>query len=162
MLADGNFVIHSKSGRVVWESGTPSHRGAWLALQADADIVVYDSKGALWSTRSEDSRLLHGEHLEPGWYLESPNRLCQLVMQHDGNLVLYSASHQSLWASGTRGVADAWAAMQPDGNFVVYSKSGRPVWATGTAQHRGSHLTLADSAQVLVTSASGATYWATG
>ena len=62
-------------------------------------------------------------------------------MQRDGNLVLYSAGGQALWASGTRGVAGAWAVMQLDGNFVVYSKTGRAVWASrdGAASRRPAH-----------------------
>jgi peptidoglycan/xylan/chitin deacetylase (PgdA/CDA1 family) len=162
MQRDGNFVVYSRTGRAVWASGTAKHPGAQLALQANGNVVVYDSKGVLWSTASKDSRLLAGERLEPGWYLESPSGLCRLLMQRDGNLVLYSASDQALWASSTRGVAGAWASMQRDGNFVIYSRTGRAVWATGTAQHPGAQLTLTDSAQLVVTSPSGAMLWSTG
>jgi len=162
MRRDGDFVVYSAAGRALWSSGTARHPGAWLALQADGDVVVYNSKGALWSTGSKQSGLVAGERLEPGWYLESPSRLCRLVMQQDGNLVLYSAGHQALWASGTRGTAGAWAVMQRDGNFVVYSRAGRPVWASRTAQHPGARLTLVDSAQVEITSTSAALLWSTG
>jgi phosphoribosyl-AMP cyclohydrolase len=162
MQPDGNFVVYSRTRRAVWASGTAQHPGAQLAVQANGNLVVYDSKGVLWSTGSKDSRLLAGERLEPGWYLESPSGLCRLVMQRDGNLVLYSASDQALWMSGTRGVAGAWASMQRDGNFVIYSRTGRAVWASGTAQHPGARLTLTDSAQLVVTSRSGAKLWSTG
>jgi hypothetical protein len=43
-----------------------------------------------------------------------------LVLQGDGNLVLYGPQGQPLWASNTAGHSDVWdAVMQGDGNFVV-------------------------------------------
>ncbi len=161
MRPDGDFVIYSKSGRAVWTTRTARHPGAWLAVQANGDVVIYDSRGAVWSTGSKDSTLLSGERLEPTWYLESPNGYCELVMQRDGNLVLYSAARQPLWASGTRGAPGAGAVMQSDGNFVIYSKTGRAVWASGTASHAGAWLTVTDTAQIVVSSPSGATLWST-
>ncbi|UQU67529.1 hypothetical protein COUCH_15195 [Couchioplanes caeruleus] len=52
-----------------------------------------------------------------------------LLMQHDGNLVLYDERgiHNpayARWDSGTWGHPGAYARFQPDGNFVVYSASG--------------------------------------
>ncbi|MCC9309409.1 hypothetical protein LN042_20375 [Kitasatospora sp. RB6PN24] len=65
----------------------------------------------------------------------------KLVMQGDGNLVLYLTDPRTptgpvLWSSGTWGHLGAYAVMQTDGNFVVYEK-GRSgpagaLWATGT------------------------------
>jgi hypothetical protein len=54
------------------------------------------------------------------------------VMQEDGNFVLYTASGQPVWASGTNGNSGAYAALQADGNVVVYSASGAPLRASGT------------------------------
>jgi len=162
MQPDGSLVIYSKTGRAVWATRTAQHPGAWLAVQANGDVVVYDLAGALWSTGSKDSTLLGGEGLAPAWYLESPSRLCELVMQQDGNLVLYSAVHQAIWASGTRGVPGAVSVMQSDGNLVIYSKTGRAVWASGTARHAGARLTVTDAAQVVISSPSAARIWATG
>jgi len=162
MQTDGNFVVYSARDWPLWATATDGHPGSWLSVQADANVVVYDSKGTLWSAKSVDSGLGGGEHLEPGWYLESPNRNCLLVMQQDGNLVLYSAELRALWASNTRGVAVAEALMQLDGNFVIYSKTGRAVWATVTDRHPGARLTVDNSAQVAVISPSGAVLWSAG
>jgi len=162
MQRDGNLVVYSASGRALWASRTEHHRGAWLAVQADANLVVYDSTGPLWSAGSVDTKLLAGERLRPGWYLQSPRRLCHLIMQKDGNLVLYAADGRALWASDTRYVASATAFMQRDGNFVIYSGSGRAAWASATDGHPGARLTAQDSARVVVTSRSGALLWSTG
>ncbi|MFE2141031.1 hypothetical protein ACFXA3_04615 [Streptomyces sp. NPDC059456] len=83
-----------------------------------------------------------GERLASGETLNSPRRNTELVMQADGNLVLYALGNPGgaklpLWSTGTYGNPGAYAAMQEDGNFVVYKKGGGPdkggaLWATGT------------------------------
>jgi hypothetical protein len=55
-----------------------------------------------------------------------------VIMQTDGNLVLYSGG-EAVWSSGTSGNPGAQAVLQNDGNFVIYSASGRALWNTGTA-----------------------------
>lgn len=55
-----------------------------------------------------------------------------LVMQGDGNLVLYNWAGQALWSTATNGYPDARLLVQNDGNMVVYSASGSPRWASNT------------------------------
>jgi hypothetical protein len=55
----------------------------------------------------------------------------ELVLQDDGNLVIYNASGRALWASNTDIHNPTQAVMQTDGNFVIYS-GGHALWATGT------------------------------
>lgn len=70
--------------------------------------------------------------------LLSDNGLVKLVLQGDGNLVLYRAHFgQALWASNTMGKGVNRVVMQPDGNLVAYSAAGVPEWATGTAGNPG-------------------------
>jgi hypothetical protein len=53
--ADGNLVLYSANGVVVWTSGTAGHPGATLRLQADGNLVIYSAQGRpLWSTGSHD------------------------------------------------------------------------------------------------------------
>ncbi|MFD3325592.1 hypothetical protein [Streptomyces sp. NPDC058701] len=86
--------------------------------------------------------------LFPGQRLESGSRLldkvsaAELVMQPDGNLVLYALGNPGgyrlpLWNSGTYGNPGAYALMQTDGNFVIYKQGGGPqagggIWHTAT------------------------------
>lgn len=52
------------------------------------------------------------------------------VMQSDGNFVVYDASYNALWSTGTDGNSGAFAALQDDGNFVIYDSSGTSaLWA---------------------------------
>lgn len=53
-----------------------------------------------------------------------------LVNQGDGNLVLYGADRRALWNTGTGGDGRSLLAMQGDGNLVLYASGGRATWAT--------------------------------
>ncbi|MGK5546119.1 hypothetical protein ACSNOH_15490 [Streptomyces sp. URMC 127] len=73
----------------------------------------------------------------------------RLVMQSDGNLVIYDEFGRARWATGT--VGQGWrAAFQEDGNFVVYTRSGRAVWSSRTAGHPGSRLVVQDDGNVVI------------
>jgi hypothetical protein len=84
-----------------------------------------------------------------------------LVMQSDGNLVLYQGS-TALWASNTVNSGATRASMQGDGNFVLYTASGTPVWASNTANNPGASVTLQNDGNLVVHNAAGAVVWQTG
>ena len=73
-----------------------------------------------------------------------------LVMQGDGNLVLYTSDLEALWHSGTHGYSGAWAAMQDDGNLVVYTSSGSALWASHTQGHPGAVLWVQDDGNLVI------------
>lgn len=107
-----------------------------------------------------------GQKLMPGQSMVSGES--SLVMQWDGNLVLYldgpTGNHgPAVWSSGTYGNWGAYAYMQPDGNFVVYRQNGSghadALWSTWSWGHAGATATLVNG--WLVVSGSGA-YWQTG
>lgn len=89
-----------------------------LTYQLDGNLVLIDQRAgvALWAT--------HTAGTTPG----------QLVMQPDGNLVLYDASLRPLWASHTSGNPDAYFILQNDANIVIFTASGNPIWGSGTAR----------------------------
>src|SRR6202020_771621 len=93
--------------------------------------------------------------------LASCNGDYTLIMQGDGNLVLYEGS-AALWASNTVGSGADKAIMQGDGNFVLYTSAGTPVWASDTAGNTGAYLTVQNDGNVVIYSASGAALWSTG
>jgi hypothetical protein len=75
-------------------------------------------------------RLTAGQQLRTGQYLLSNNAQFALVLQSDGNLVLYE-NGTALWASRTSGSGANHLAMQDDGNLVLYA-GGTPKWHSGT------------------------------
>lgn len=103
--------------------------------------------------------LYENESLTKGQWLRSNNGQYTLVLQDDGNFVLYGRG-RALWASNTEGRAARIAAMQSDGNLVIY---GYPhaIWASNTHNNPGAHLVVQDDGNVVIYLARKA-IWATG
>jgi len=158
MQSDGNLVLYSATNAPLWASGTVGNSGARAVLQSDGNFVIYGSGNTpLWAsgtgrTPAFNASVLHsvrGGFLYPKQRLQMANRSRVLVMQTDGNLVLYSGG-QPVWATWTQGNPGAIAVMQADGNFVIYSKEGRPLWATYTVHHPNAQIVLQDDGNIVV------------
>ena len=91
-----------------------------------------------------------GEVLRRGEYLMSSNHRYTLIMQRDGNLVLYDARKNPLWASNTQGQRVEKCMMQRDGNLVLYLYNGQPVWASNTNGKPGSFLLLQNDGNMVI------------
>jgi len=61
----------------------------------------------------------------------SPDCKMRLVLQPDGNLVVYNDKKQAVWAAMSFGTNNR-AVLQPDGNLVVYNGDNKPLWASGS------------------------------
>src|SRR5215203_33066 len=93
--------------------------------------------------------------------LISANGRAELVMQGDGNLVLYRTDDgRALWASNTWQEPVTYTVMQEDGNLVAYSADGQPYWATNTDGHPGAWVILQDDANLVVYDIDGSPLWA--
>ena len=79
----------------------------------------------------------------------SKNGRYRLVMQGDGNLVLYRGN-APLWASGTNGIAVDYCIMQADGNLVLYGFANNAVWASNTHGQPGSFLIVQNDGNVVI------------
>ncbi|PRP78541.1 hypothetical protein PROFUN_13598 [Planoprotostelium fungivorum] len=64
--------------------------------------------------------------------LTSPDCNLRLVMQPDGNAVIYERNNRVRWASNSFCSGPNKLVMQPDGNLVVYDKNMGAYWSTGT------------------------------
>jgi hypothetical protein len=94
-------------------------------------------------------RLNVNEAREIGQQLLSPDSWFTLVMQADGNLVLYrNSDRKPLWATGTTG--GSRAVMQGDGNLVVYTSFGVAVWASNTAGNDGAIVQLQNDGNLVI------------
>lgn len=85
MRTDGNLV-QKVNGRVVWQSRTGGHPGAWAELQPKGNFVIWTrdasrKKVALWTSRTGTAG--------------SGN----LLVQVDGNVVLYGSKDTRVWSS---------------------------------------------------------------
>lgn len=101
------------------------------------------------------SSMKSGEIIYSGQTVWSQNGQFRLIMQGDGNLVLYKAG-TPLWATRTRG-SGYRAVMQGDGNFVVYASDGKPKWSSGTF-NPGSRLVVQDDSNLVIYAGSTALY----
>ncbi|PSF30244.1 hypothetical protein C7H19_23990 [Aphanothece hegewaldii CCALA 016] len=81
-------------------------------------------------------------------YLRSANGKYTLIMQSDGNLVLYS-SNLALWCSNTTGLGGEKVVMQLDGNLVLYS-SRKAIWNSQTSKRLNSFLKVQDDGNVVI------------
>ncbi|MEW2117650.1 hypothetical protein AB0945_21160 [Streptomyces sp. NPDC005474] len=83
----------------------------------------------------------------------------ELIMQQDGNLVVYDEFHNPRWGSDT--VGRGWEArFQTDGNLAIYNIHGVAVWGSGTEGHPGSLLMVQDDGNVVIYDGNAA-IWAT-
>ncbi|WP_373478455.1 protein kinase [Geminocystis sp.] len=91
-----------------------------------------------------------GEFLSVNEFLISAEGNYSLVLQPDGNLVLYNCqSSKAMWGSGTNGRKPISAVMQEDGNFVIYFDGFNP-WASNTANRSISHVKLENNGTLIL------------
>ena len=175
---DADLVVH-KGATSYWSSGSfddslqhgevltagqyleSGDRHYTVVMQRDGNLVEYvtGSGHALWSSGT-------GGH--PG---------ADVIMQDDGNLVIYGGASGALWSSGTAGSGLPVFYAQTDANLVVYH-GGTPAWASGSYDNallpgevlkhgwylesgNGFELIMQDDGNLVEYDSSGA-LWATG
>jgi hypothetical protein len=179
-VTDGLHIASSSGTNLSGNINVPA-TGAWqtwatvnatVALPAGQQTLTVDQDNGGWNIHeltfasSSGSGGSCGEltanvSLTANQSLASCNGDYTLIMQGDGNLVLYQ-SGTALWASSTVGSGADEAIMQGDGNFVLYTSSGTPVWASNTAGNAGAYLDVQNDGNVVIDSASGSALWSTG
>lgn len=107
-----------------------------------------------------------GQNLLENQALYSANGRFQLVMQTDGNLVMYDREQGNesapgiIWQSGTRAPSGSTGfAVQTDGNLALYH-AGAPLWQSAT-RGSGMVLRLQDDGNLVLTNASQQIVWQT-
>lgn len=106
-------------------------------------------------------RLTANQQLNFNDQLTSGNGLVNLVMQGDGNLVVYRTLFgRALWASNTDNQGVTHTIMQGDGNFVAYTATGTAKWSTNTWNHPGARVVLQDDGNLVVYDVNGHALWA--
>lgn len=98
------------------------------------------------SSRAADS-LYFNQSISNGGFIQSAGGRYSLVMQKDGNLIMYRADGSIRYRMPGNGAA---AVMQGDGNFVEYTRDGIPLWYTGTGTGLRNHLTIQDDGDLVV------------
>jgi LysM repeat protein len=111
-----------------------------------------------------------GESLGIDQKLTSSNGKYTLIMQGDGNLVLYAESNTPVWSTRTQGKGAIRASLQDDGNLVLYTKEQErrfrrdepvAVWASQTSGEKV-RLILQDDRNLVIYTSDGRELWASG
>lgn len=113
-------------GQSLWSGGfglllDGDQTGLGARLTEDGEFILYNTSGRLWTAKTTRTT--------PGY---------ELIMQDDGNLVLYDSLFQPVWASGTHAFLGGkkyktaeWKpvklVLEPN-LLVLYSATGRRVW----------------------------------
>ena len=84
-----------------------------LRFQSDRNLVLYYGRKPLWHTNTAN-----GVNID------------RLLLQRDGNLVLYRKDRSAAWSAHTSSAKVL--NLQNDGNLVLYTTSGKAVWSTKT------------------------------
>lgn len=95
--------------------------------------------------------LFPGQSLAPGQSLKSDNQLYTLILQTDGNVVLYNPRFLPLWSTQTGGAVQPGVfVMQTDGNLVLYDVGWQARWTTGTANNPGAFLRVQNDGNLVI------------
>jgi len=113
-------------GTLYQEQYLRSTNNAYYALmQRDGNFVVYTSPdfspvNAQWSSNSTEKG-------------EPPYRL---VMQDNGNLIIFDVHNVKMWSTRTAGKGEKpyHLIMQIDRNLVLYDCNHQPIWASNTTK----------------------------
>jgi subtilisin family serine protease len=107
------------------------------------------------------SRLTAGGRIDVNSRLTSPNGRYSLVVQGDGNVVVYAPGQRPLWHTHTFGAPGTGLLLQPDGNLVA--ASGTTVrWHSGTWGNPDATLVLQDDGNLVLYDAAGRALFFTG
>lgn len=102
MYPDDPSVILLAPGHTVARGTTMRAGGFTYTFQEDSNFVIYNNAGTpIWNSQT------YGANAD------------RIVMQEDGNLVMYRG-YDAVWHTSTGGNAGAYAALQSNGNLVVF------------------------------------------
>ncbi|OWA54378.1 hypothetical protein BV898_18782 [Hypsibius exemplaris] len=124
-------------------------------------------KTACFNSSRSLKELGPGDSLGVGESIWSPNRTANLLVQADGNLVVYrQCDCQVIWDSKTNSNYSRVRPlrMRADGNLVIYDIEDTVIWASGTNEKRfaGARLRLEDTGSLCIEKTRGLCLWRSG
>jgi hypothetical protein len=171
MQTDGNLVLYNGT-TLVWQAGTVNSGANRLVVQSDGNVVLYTSSNTpVWWTGTggyavtvpRGGYLLGGgQQMDLNQYLQSPDGRITLLLQTDGNLVLYGPGYHVLWQSGTAGQGVSRLSMQTDGNLVLYRANNTWVWQSGTGNSGADRVVVQNDGNLVIYRPNNSWVWQSG
>jgi subtilisin family serine protease len=149
---------------------TPAQVAATLFANSTASIIANPGAGspnrnlfvaspAPPAPAPGPDHLIRGQTLTANQAIRSANGLYTLIMQGDGNLVLYNQANQPLFNTGTFGNPGAFLTFQPDGNVVLYRSNGTPLWHTASYGTAANLFIVQTDSNVVLYGQDSQVYW---
>jgi hypothetical protein len=162
---DGNLLAHeSDPWFPFWNSGTFGNQDDRLVIQDDGNLVLYGADGTPlwfsgWDRGAVQDTLLAKQELTVGQSLVSRNGQYQVLMQADGNLVVYGPGRKALWHIGVFNRGGNRLRLQADGNAVVYQFNWLVNFDARTWGHANVRMVMQDDGNLVVYAANGRALW---
>lgn len=138
---DGNLVLYKNGNQALWHSKTHGKSAGKVEMRYSGELVILNAQNVkIWSSNTN----------------RPENRGSRVIVQNDGNLVIYSRTNEVLWFTGTiqnppnvSNVLQPGAFLKPgekllspngryqliyqhDGNLVLYRPGNLAIWSTRT------------------------------
>lgn len=150
----------SRVGSVTTAKGYSSSCAAgWVSVPLTSLVQQWSGATPVAGAPVGGNLLATGQVLTAPSSVASSNSRYYLMMQSDGNLVVYGPTG-ARWSSGTDGHPGAYATMQTDGNLVIYQGS-TALWSSGTSGHPGAFASMQSDGNLVVYQGSTA-WWSSG
>ncbi|MGW4384399.1 hypothetical protein [Kitasatospora sp. NPDC004531] len=177
MQPDGNFVVYRQgggpdTGGALWSTGTWGHPGAALSLlNGSLDVI---GQGGYWQAVTEFGPGSGKDRFGPLPSTLDGHRWIEsnsvwLVMQADGNLVLYrKRDGAALWSTGTYGrsgytyATAAGSTNESALQLINFDAGSFPIWSLPIKGRPGDYAVVQDDGNFVLRSSDGTARWSSG
>ncbi|WP_307782033.1 protein kinase [Streptomyces sp. MBT65] len=154
VAGSGLLVVHAfddegKSKESASTRGAPSAGATHAsASPSESAATTSPSPSATGDGKLPDAVVVKAPYtFEVGTFVQTVR--AKLIMQPDGNLVLYDAAGTAHWASRTQGEGNT-AVLQEDGNLVVYDAQHQALWSSNTEGADGATLKVLETGNMVI------------
>jgi YD repeat-containing protein len=171
-LNNGIFAVfdqYEQPQTMLYGDGVYGHPGAWLWMQSDGNLVMYDADGSyLWDTGTVQYPVVSGYELHVGQgfdALTSANGKYRLSHNSDGTLTLVRLEDNMLFWPGDHPIVAAGpAVLVYDGRLIMFNRyqaRRQEAWQAYGGSHPNDWLGVQDDGNVVVYDPSGGIVWTT-
>lgn len=176
LLANGNLVVTSASGQMLWSSRTAGLGVTQLTISSAGQVALLDSTGQAWwtSTRGTTGVLASahrhgaiprqalglnlGQRVGMGSCIFSLSGAAMVCVSVSGNVTATDSSGHVMWNAHTSGQGvTLW--LKSTGQLVIVNAAGKQLWTNGKSIKGAHELLVADTGALHLTAASGKILW---